>query len=597
MSGAGEPVDEFWTNFAMAAAGIAAAVGGAAWAAGATTALLSGNPRPDGYGAPWRLLTRPGDTSAAWGHSVGPAVVFWGVFLALVLLLVVAGVAAFAVFSRGRNHGGDRRDLRTGKPQTWPGMASPREVTRAAGTKTLMARAAVLRPTMQDPRVGDVGFCLGSSHRVETWASVEDSVVVVGPPRSGKGLHLVINAILDAPGAVITTGTRPDNIAPTLRARSTTPDGTARPVMIFDPQQLAEGLPATRKWSLVRGCEDPRTAMGRAAVLVQSPGEGMESGAFWSQQCETATRCLLHAAALGNMRVIDLYEWSLSVSAARAAVEIMAAHTATAPGWTRALSTILDADPRQRDSVWAMVANTFAVLGDPRVLAEVSPAAGEEFDAAEFLTAGGTAYLLGTSSGASAAAALVAAFVDDVVETARRLAARQAGFRLDPPLALILDEAANYPLAGLPSLMSEGGGTGISTWVFLQSLAQARSRWGRDDADAIWDAAIVKVILGGGGQADDLNDLSQLLGHRKERRASVSFGTRDAGRSWSESHEDKAVLEAAHIRRIPFGFALLVLRTSTPIMLKLRRWTERRDGEALAAQRDEVFSSMRELEE
>ena len=36
---------------------------------------------------------------------------------------------------------------------------------------------------------------------------------------------------------------------------------------------------------------------------------------------------------------------------------------------------------------------------------------------------------------------------------------------------MILDEAANYPLPSLPSLMSEGGGTGITTMVVLQSLA------------------------------------------------------------------------------------------------------------------------------
>jgi hypothetical protein len=51
------------------------------------------------------------------------------------------------------------------------------------------------------------------------WASVEDSILLLGPPRSGKGLHVVINAILDAPGAVITTATRPDNIAATLTER------------------------------------------------------------------------------------------------------------------------------------------------------------------------------------------------------------------------------------------------------------------------------------------------------------------------------------------------------------------------------------------
>ena len=53
--------------------------------------------------------------------------------------------------------------------------------------------------------------------------------------------------------------------------------------------------------------------------------------------------------------------------------------------------------------------------------------------------------------------------MEDVVEAARRRAAASPGARLDPPLSLVLDEAANYPL---PSLMSEGGGTGISTCTY-----------------------------------------------------------------------------------------------------------------------------------
>ena len=48
---------------------------------------------------------------------------------------------------------------------------------------------------------------------------MEDSTLVLGPPRSGKGLHIVVNAILDAPGAVVTTSTRPDNLAATMTAR------------------------------------------------------------------------------------------------------------------------------------------------------------------------------------------------------------------------------------------------------------------------------------------------------------------------------------------------------------------------------------------
>ncbi|WP_256221171.1 type IV secretory system conjugative DNA transfer family protein, partial [Microbacterium sp. AR7-10] len=57
-----------------------------------------------------------------------------------------------------------------------------------------------------------VGYRIGTSKGREVWASVEDSILLIGPPRSGKGLHIVIPAILDAPGAVVTTSTRPDNL-------------------------------------------------------------------------------------------------------------------------------------------------------------------------------------------------------------------------------------------------------------------------------------------------------------------------------------------------------------------------------------------------
>ncbi|MCD2115661.1 MULTISPECIES: hypothetical protein [Rhodococcus] len=70
---------------------------------------------------------------------------------------------------------------------------------------------------MESPAPQDVGYLLGASRSTKVWASVEDSILLIGPPRSGKGLHVVINAILDAPGAVVTTSTRPDNLTATLR--------------------------------------------------------------------------------------------------------------------------------------------------------------------------------------------------------------------------------------------------------------------------------------------------------------------------------------------------------------------------------------------
>jgi type IV secretory pathway TraG/TraD family ATPase VirD4 len=159
-------------------------------------------------------------------------------------------------------------------------------------------------------------------------------------------------------------------------------------------------------------------------------------------------------------------------------VMILSTHPKAAPSWHQGLEAIVGADQKQRDSVWAMVAIAFASLADPQVLDAVSPGPGEQFDPLAFLRQRGTVFLVGTSTGASATAGLVGAFVEDVAEAARRLAAACPGARIDPPLSMILDEAANYPLPSLPSLMSEGGGTGITTMVVLQSLAQARAVWG-----------------------------------------------------------------------------------------------------------------------
>jgi type IV secretion system protein VirD4 len=240
------------------------------------------------------------------------------------------------------------------------------------------------------------------------------------------------------------------------------------------------------------------------------------------------------------------------------------------------LDAIVGADPRHRDLVWSMVGIAFACLADPNVLDAVSPDRRESFDPDEFLRQSGAVFLVGTSTGAAATAGLVGAFVEDVAEAARRLAAKSRGGRMDPPLAMILDEAANYPLPSLPSLMSEGGGTGISTLIVVQSLSQARAVWGEHQAGAIWDAAIVKLVLGGGGNARDLEDLSKLTGQREDRQYSDNI-SRDGYRSWTTSTRDISVMDASRLRTLPFGTGVLLMRSAKPILLTLTPWTARPD--------------------
>jgi len=517
-----------------------------------------------------------GDPSVAWGTPVGPPVLYWSL---TAFAVVVVGFVAYGGWRLWRSAGAPARSVDASHVE---GLATRGEVRRSAGSKALLARSATLRPSISRPRPGDVGYRLGTARRVGCWGSVEDSVLVLGPPRSGKGMNLVIPMILDAPGAVVTTSTRPDNLAVTIAART-----RRGPVMVFDPQHLAHapGVAALR-WSLLRGCEEPQTAMIRAEALVADGAKsGVENASFWRTQALSVTRCMLQAAALDHRPPADLYRWSHAAGAAKEATSILAGHPAATPGWDRALDAVISADQRTRDSTWAMVANTFAPLADPAVLAAVTPEDGREFDPVAFLAMRGSVYLLGTATGASATASLVAALIEDLIDAARRLAARSAGQRLDPPLALILDEAANYPLPSLPALMSEGGGSGITTVAVLQSLAQARDRWGREAGGAIWDSAIAKVILGGSANADDLGDISRLIGEREVTEWSETRTGGPAGRSVSSVTRHRPILEPAELRRLPIGTGLLLLRSAPPVMMALQPWTARADAAELTAAR------------
>lgn len=582
------PPDGDWQNYLLIGMAILFGLSLLLWGTGVVATLLAHGtvPRGGGVATGVGVLVRPGDPAGAWpeGAGVPGAAVYWAVFTVLAIMLVGVTTVVWRTVNRSRTSPAALRR----KVHATPGVAGRAEVARYAGPKALAAKAATVRPSLAGAgkvTLRDAGYRLGASHGVDVWASVEDSMLIVGPPRSGKGLHLVINAILDAPGAVVTTSTRADSLAVTYRARQQVGE-----VSVFDPQNLA-GLPSGLRWSPIRGCEVPRTAMVRAGALAASTGlgkGGVSDGNFWQDQTKSALQSLLHAAALADVGIDRLFRWSLDPVAAEDAIEILRGDDRAAVGWEDGIDAAVHADPRTRDSIWLGVRQSLAPLADPTVRAAVDPGSGEAFDAEEFLTNRGTLFLLGTGAGVGAAAGLLAALVEDITETARRLAARSAGARLDPPLALVLDEIANLsPLPSLPTLMADGGGTGITPIVVLQSLSQARSRWDADAAGAIWDAAIVKVILGGGSNARDLKELSDLIGQRDDNTVSHSHGA-DGRRSSSTSQRRIEILAPDAIRSLPFGVGLVLLRSTAPIVTDLTRWTDRGDATQLRAAQHEV---------
>ncbi|WP_149203856.1 TraM recognition domain-containing protein [Actinotalea subterranea] len=566
------------TDIGLAAGAVVFGFAGVLWCGAALACLVTGRPTPTGGPlSALRALGTFGDPASVWPNPTelpGP-VPYWGATLVVVLALIGAVVGGWVLVRRRR----DRQPTNSAALRNLPGLARPGEVAAAAGRREVIRRGAVARPsTGAHPAPEEVGYRLGAIGGRDLWCSVEDSALLVGPPRMGKGLHVVIPWVLDAPGPVVATSTRPDTLAVTSHARAARGE-----VSIFDPQRLA-GLPGGLAWSPVRGCETPRTALVRARGLAAGVGFGstLSDGDFWAGQTETALRCLLHAAALDGRRAIDLYRWSLNPVLAEDAVTVLTRSSAAAEGWADALDAVIHTDPRTRDSVWLGVRQSLAALADPDVLAVVDPAPGNEFNPVAFLRGSGTLYLLASAVASGSSAPLIAAFVEDITETARTLAARSPAGRLDPPLLLALDEIANLtPLPSLPQLMAEGGGSGITTLAVLQSLAQARHRWGEHAADTLWDAATVKLVLGGLGKYRDLDDVARLIGEIDELVETRTHRTGD--RSTSTSVRTVPVLPASALRTLPSGTGVLLLRQARPAVIDLAPWTKRPDADRLRA--------------
>ena len=135
--------------------------------------------------------------------------------------------------------------------------------------------------------------------------------------------------------------------------------------------------------------------------------------------------------------------------------------------------------------------------------------------------------------------------------------------------------------------MAEGGGTGITCLPVLQSLAQAREKWGENNANALWDASIVKILLGGGSNSKDLQDLASLIGERDEQTDSV---TTDAYGAHSNQRSIRRVpiMPPEVLRTLPFGTGVVMLRTARPIITRLRPWTARPDAAQLKTDRADI---------
>lgn len=552
-----------------AVAAVAAVIGGALWTAGGLASVLAGR---GWHSPPFTLITLIGvarnGTTAFW-PGADPHLVLAGAAALTALVLLPAALLTLRRYLRAPAADDPRRSLAR------PGHLTPL-LRRAAA-----ARAQRLRPSLAGRKVkalpaGDVGVLLGRLGAAELFCSWEDVAVAFMAPRSGKTTALAVPITLAAPGPVVLTSNKVEGWKETAALRATQ---TGERVWTFDPQRIAH-TPQDWWWNPLRNLTTVAEANRLAGHFVATVEDDRRD--IWGPAAKELLATLLLAAAVGGQTLLDVYAW-LANEATPVPSGLLREH-----GYdllARTLRGTQDSPPETRGSVYFTARAATACLRDGQITAWVTPprqtldstSTGPvpvEFQPESFPTSRQTLYLLSKDEGGSAGP-LVAALTDRVLRCGVT-AAERAGGRLDPPMVLVLDEAANIcRIADLPALYSHLGSRGIVPLTILQSYSQAVGVWGETGTKALWGAATIKLIGAGMDDPTFAEDLSRLVGdHDVPTVSRNTGGGRGFGGGSSRTHatRQQRILPASAVRELAKGRALLLATGTKPALITLQPW-------------------------
>jgi len=449
------------------------------------------------------------------------------------------------------------------------GVASIRDVWRAASWWRLRRKTTSLRPHTRHHtriqrariRLTELGAPIARAGLLWVWSAIEDVTLVFGGPRTGKTGWLG-GRVLDAPGACLVTSTRTDLHTLTADVRA-----AHGPVLVFNAAGVAD-WPSTVTFDPLMGCLDPVTAVERATdLLATSGGDDGDDRAFWNGQARRVLAALLHAACLGDLAMTDVARWVSDPPAAER--EIMRLlRSSPVPAYVADVAQFIGTNERTRTSITSTMMPALGWLTSPSARAAAEP--GASMNVATVLAERATIYLIGAKD--SHSAPLVAALTGYIAREARRLAAYQPGGRLDPPLTLVLDEAALLA-PPLEDWTADMGGRNVTIYAAFQSRAQLLSRWSTAQAAEILNNAATIMLFGGTNDRDDLEFWSTRAGERDEPVTT----TDTHGGVKTRTTRKARVLAPAQLANLPEGMAVVFRRGMPPVVGRIRMAWERRD--------------------
>lgn len=494
-----------------------------------------------------------------------PAIIVLAALFAAVVL-VGAGLIAAAVL-RGR--GG-----RTRADRAAPYLARGRDLDE-------LDRRGAQRTAQRLGVQGSPGIPLGRSipGGRSLFALWEYVMIALAGPRVGKTTALVIPAVLEAPGAVVTTSNKRDVVDATRDPRS-----AVGQVWIFDPQGIALERP-TWWWNPLSYVVDDVRAFRLAEHFASSArADGAVQDAYFEPAGRDLLAGMLLAAALQERPITQVFEW-LSEPTNQEPVDVLRMHeydliAADVEG-------VIMAPEKQRGGVYGTARQMAACLKIRAIAQWVTPLGGNggdrrpQLDPRAFVRSTDTLYSL-SKEGQGSAGALVTALTAAVVEAAEEHATRQPGGRLATPMLVVLDEAANVcRWSTLPDLYSHYGSRGIPILSVFQSWAQGQVVFGREGMRKLWSASNVKLYLGGIAEAEFLRELSELVGDYDKETASVSYSR--GQRSTNHQLRRERIMDASELAALPRGRAVMLASGMRAALLETVPWMDGAHAPAVRA--------------
>ena len=353
---------------------------------------------------------------------------------------------------------------------------------------------------------------LGTSNAGTFAADLEDTVLVLGPPRVGKTTGPIASTILGTSSSLICTSVRTDVLDYVVRRSK---------VRCHHLDLGGDGTPSDAvpvRWDLLGECRESSSATARphggweragtiTRAMMRAGGydpSAAGTDSYFQQRAERLLRCMFWLAANNDASLVDVLTWVSSGDCSA-----LAKMSVQRPTTRRFVQQFLGSRADELSDVFSTASNVLAVFEEPTVASCLGTSSESSISLDDFFLRNESLVITCGDQLQSLVAPFITAFL---------AAAREHLFALNrmskqAQSVWVLDEAANLaPLWDLPQIASLAGGSGLHLMACYQDLSQVRRIYGSDLAAGFLTLFTMKIVFGGILDGDTLRVLSEAAG-------------------------------------------------------------------------------------